>query len=198
MTARTGMTQLISDLRVLTEAGASEWVLGTVTFWDDAQLQNVLDRTVQEFILSPMDSLPTYSSGGTLLYNDYQIKFGNIEQTTGGTAIFYVQDGNYNTVGTALYTSDYRRGKVTFSASTEGTTSFYATGRSYDLNAAAAEVWRIKANHVANSFDFTTDNTSVRKSQVYQHYVDRAEHFESLSTSGVSQAALHRSDDVIG
>lgn len=198
MTARTGMGYLISDLRVLTEAGTAEWTLGTITFWDDDQMQSVLDKHRKEFILSPLESMPTYSSGGTLLYNDYQIQFGNIEETTGGTAIFYVQDGNYNTIGTALYTSDYRRGKVSFVTNTEGTTSYYATGKSYDLYAAAAEVWRIKANHVATAFDFSTDNTSVRKSQVYQHYVDRAEHFESLSTSGVSQAAIHRSDDVIG
>jgi len=196
--ARTGMTELLSDLRALTEAGTAEWTLGSLTFWDDTQLQDVLDRHVTDFILSPIQSLPTYTTGGTLLYNDYQIAFGNIEQTTGGTAIFYIQDGSYNTVGTALYSADYRRGKVNFPTSTQGTTSYYATGRSYDLNGSAAEVWRIKANHVATSFDFKTDNTSVSKSQVYKHFLERAEHFESLSTGGVKQAWIKRSDDAIG
>jgi hypothetical protein len=126
------------------------------------------------------------------------VSFGNIEQTTGGTSIFYVQDGNYNTVGTALYSSDYRRGKFTFATSTEGTTSFYATGRSYDLNASAAEIWRIKANHLTTAFDFSTDNTSVKKSQIYKHFSERAAHFESLSSAGVNHASIRRSDDVIG
>lgn len=198
MTARAGMTQLISDLRVLTEAGTAEWTLGTITFWDDDQVQNVLDKHVTEFVFTPLEAKPTYTSGGSLLYNDYHVDFENIEQTTGGTAIFYVQNGNYENIGTALYTADYRRGKITFGTNTQGTASFYATGKSYDLNAAAAEIWRVKANHAASSFDFSADNTSVKKSQVYEHYMERAEHFESLSSSGVSNAWLHRSDDVIG
>ena len=67
-----------------------------------------------------------------------------------------------------------------------------------NLNAAAAQVWRLKANHAATSFDFTTDNTSVKKSQVYQHFIERAEHFEALSSGGVKYAWIRRSDDVIG
>lgn len=198
MTARAGMSQLIADLRVLTEAGTAEWTLGTITFWDDDQMQNILDKHVVDFVFSPMESLTTYNTDGSLLYNDYKVNFENIEQTTGGTAIFYIQNGNFENVGTALYNADYRKGKFTFPTNTQGTTSFYATGRSYDLNASAAEIWRIKANHASTSFDFSADNTSVKKSQVYEHYKERAEYFESLSSNGVNNVWLRRSDDVIG
>lgn len=198
MTARAGMTQIINDLRVLTEGGTAEWTLGTITFWDDDQMQNVLDKHVTEFVFRPMLAIPTYDTDGLLAYNDYEIGIGNIEQTTGGTSIFYIQDGNFDIAGTALYSADYRKGKFTFATNTQGTTSFYATGKSYDLNASAAEIWRIKANHVANTFDFSTDNTSVKKSQIFDHYNERADYFESIATTGVSHVSLKRSDDVIG
>lgn len=198
MTARTGMAQLISDLRVLTEAGTAEWTLGTISFWDDDQIQNVLDKHVVEFVFSPMKAITTYATDGSLLYNDYQIDYENVEQTTDGTSVFYIQNGSFENIGTALYTPNYRRGRFTFTTNTQGTASFYATGRSYDLNAAAAEVWRIKANHASASFDFDTDNTSVKKSQIYEHYRERAEYFEAMSKGGVRTAWLTRSDDVIG
>lgn len=197
MTARSGMSDIIRDLRILTEAGTAEWTLGTITFWDDDQLQNVLDDYYQPFTFEPMEDVPTYGAGGTLLYNVYEITDrANIEKTTGGTSVFYLQDGNFSNVGTALYSIDYKRGIVTFSTDTQGTTTFYATGKSYDINAAAAQVWRVKANHYATAFDFTTDNTSVKKSQVYQHCLERAEHFEQMGQESVIQASITRSDDV--
>jgi hypothetical protein len=190
------MTQIISDLRVLTEAGTADWTLGTATFWDDDQMQDVLDKHRTEFVFEPMQDFPTYGTTGDLVYNDYRADFNNIEATTGGTAVFFIQDSSYAVAGTALYTADYRRGKFTFVADTEGE-SHYVTGRSYDLNNAAAEIWRIKANHYATSFDFSTDNTTVKKSQVYQHCLERAEYFEGLSTSAVTQAIIYRSDDAV-
>lgn len=196
MTARTGMTEIISDLRVLTEAGASEWILGNITFWDDAQLQNILDKHREDFVFQPLEAKPVYGTGGTVIYKEYEVEeYENLEQTTGGTSIFYIQNGNFDTAGTALYTMDYRRGRVYFTDNQIGA-YYYATGRSYDLNSAAAEVWRIKANHYATNFDFSTDNHSVKKSQVYDHCIERAEYFEGMSENGVVQAHISRSDDV--
>lgn len=196
MTARTGMTQILSDLRMLTEAGTAEWTLGALTFWDDDRLQDVADKHRTEFVFQPMGEYPTYDTSGNLSYNDYTAGFENIEQTTGGTAIFYIQDSSFAFAGTANWTADYRRGKFTFSTDTEGE-SHYATGRAYDLNAAAAEVWRIKANHYATAFDFSTDNTTVKKSQVYDHCIERAEYFEGLAKGSMVQASIMRSDDVV-
>jgi hypothetical protein len=188
------MSEIISDLRVLTEAESSEWTLGNITFWDDTQLQNILDKHREDFTFQPLEAYPVYSTGGTLIYKEYEVEYKNIEQTTGGTAIFYVQDGNFDTAGTATWTADYRRGRIYFTDNQIGMV-FYATGRAYDLNSAAAEVWRIKANHYATNFDFSTDNHSVKKSQVYDHCIERAEYFEGLSESSVVQAHISRSDD---
>lgn len=194
MTVRSGMSEIINDLRVITEAGSSEWTLGNLTFWDDTQLQNILDKHREDFTFQPLEEHPVYSTGGTLIYREYEVEYKNIEQTTGGTAIFYIQDGNFDTAGTATWTADYRRGRITFTDNQAGL-SFYATGRAYDLNSAAAEVWRIKANHYATNFDFSTDNHNVKKSQVYDHCIERAEYYEGLSESSVVQAHISRSDD---
>jgi hypothetical protein len=137
---------------------------------------------------------PTQGAGGTLLYNEYRSSYGMFEQTTGGTAIFYVQDSTGATQGTALWNADYRRGVVTFGSNTAGTV-YFVTGRSYDLDAAAAEVWRRKASHYApTSFDFSTDNHSVSRSQVYKHCLEMAEYYRDMSGDAVQSVQMYRGD----
>ena len=87
------------------------------------------------------------------------LRLGNLES---GTAVFTVQQYNGGTA--PAYTADYNTGVITFTADTEGT-AYMLTARSYDVNAAAAEVWRNKAANAAKYFDFSTDNHSVKKSQ---------------------------------
>ena len=89
MTARTGMTEIISDLRVLTEAGASDWILGNITLWDDAQLQNILDKHREDFVFQPLEAKPVYGTGGTVIYKEYEVEeYENLEQTTGSLIYF--------------------------------------------------------------------------------------------------------------
>jgi len=107
--------------------------------------------------------------------------------------VFYVQDGTGAVQGTSAYTPDYRRGVVQFAADTSGTT-YYLTGRSYDLDAAAADVWRRKASHYASSFDFSTDNHSVTRSQVYAHCLEMASFFEAKSGDAVTTINMYRGD----
>jgi hypothetical protein len=198
MTARTGMANLISDLRGLAEAGTAEYTIigsgGTVTYFDDDQLQNILDTNRRDVIFEPLAMYPTQISGGSLSYQDYRSHFGYYEATTGGTAIFYLQDSTGANIGTSLYTPDYRRGQVQFS-SNQGGSVYYVTGRSYDLNSAAAGVWRQRAAHYsATSFDFSTDNHSVSRSQVYQHCLEMASFFEGMSGESIQTIPMFRSD----
>jgi hypothetical protein len=137
---------------------------------------------------------PVQIAGGSLSYQDYRSSFGYLEATTGGTAILYLQDSTGATIGTANYTPDYRRGQFQFSANQAGSV-YYLTGRSYDLNAAAADVWRRKAAHVApTSFDFSTDNHSINRSQVYKHSLEMADYFEGKSSNSVTSVQSFRSD----
>jgi hypothetical protein len=69
------------------------------------------------------------------------------------------------------------------------------TGSSYDLQSAAADVWRRKASHVApTSFDFSTDNHSVSRSQVYQHCLEMAEFYEDRGANSIQVVPMFRSD----
>lgn len=192
--ARSGMTALLTELRTLAEAGTADYSLGSTSYWSDDQLQDVLDSHRTDVVFEYLGVLPTVGVGGTTLYNDYRSKYGNLEATTGGTAIMYLQDSTGAFIGTANYTPDYRRGQFQFSADQRGTV-YYMTGRSYDLNAAAAEIWRKKAAHYApSSFDFSTDNHSISRSQVYAHCKEMASEFTSMSGDSIQVVNMYRGD----
>jgi hypothetical protein len=83
---------------------------------------------------------------------------------------------------------------ITFSADTLGT-AYFVTGRSYDLNAAAAEIWRKKASHYApTSFNFSTDNHSISREQVYTHCMEMAQFFDGISNTAIQTIQTYRSD----
>lgn len=192
------MASLITELRGLTEAGTADYSIvgsaGTTNYWDDNQLQDVLDIHRRDIVFEQLHLYPYQVAGGSLSYTDYRSRYGYYEQTTGGTEIFYVQNSTGANVGTANYTPDYRRGVLIFGTDQRGTV-YYLTGRSYDLNAAAADVWRRKAAHVApTSFDFSTDNHSISRSKVYDHALEMARFFEGKSSGAISSVPIFRSD----
>ena len=192
--ARSGMSSLITELRGLTEAGATDYTVTSSTYWSDDHLQDILDLHRHDIIFEQLSMYPVQIAGGSISYQDYRSGFGFLEATTGGTSILYLQDSTGATIGTANYTPDYRRGQFQFSANQSGSV-YYLTGRSYDLNAAAADVWRRKAAHVApTSFDFSTDNHSISRSQVYKHSLEMADYFEGKSSNSVTTVQSFRGD----
>jgi len=198
MAARSGMADLITELRGMTEAGTADYTIvgsaGTTSYWDDDQLQNILDVHRNDIVFEQLSMFPYRVAGGSLSYTDYRSSYDYYEATTGGTAIFYVQDSTGSAIGTSNYTPDYRRGVVIFGSDQAGTV-YYLTGRSYDLNAAAADVWRRKASHYApSSFDFSTDNHSISRSQVYNHCLEMAEFFELKGSGAIQSVQMFRGD----
>jgi hypothetical protein len=192
--ARTTLSGLIEELRGLTEAGTAEYTLGTTVYWNDDALQNILDLHRKDLRFMQLQSYPDTVQGGSLEYKEYRSSYGFYEQTGGGTSIFYLQDSTGATLGTALWNADYRRGVFTFVNTTLGT-SVYLTGRTYDMNAAAADVWRKKASHYApSSFDFSTDNHRIDRSQVYDHALEMASYFEGMSGGAIQSTKMYRSD----
>lgn len=189
--ARTGMQTLIDTVRGYANAAPDEWEVSTdtslVTYWSDDEVQRVLDRHKSEYIHALMSVEPTYSAGA-IVYKQYRLGATDVES---GTAVFKVED----TAGTVTgYTVDYARGVVTFTADQSGK-SFWWSGFSYDLNAAAADIWRMKASHVANLVDFSTDGHSVKRSQQAKQYLDMAGYYQNRSTSeGVTIARIVRDD----
>jgi hypothetical protein len=188
MAARTGMSELIEVLRGMGNAGTADSTVGTVTYWSDEQLQRILDANRLNVYQEPI--YPAESFQGTSY--EYQSQWDNYEQTTGGTAIFYLEDGTGAKVSSSAYSVDYLNGHITFTADTAGAL-YYLTGRSYDLNAAAAEVWRQKASQSAVSqFDWSTDNMSVKRSQVQANYQNQADYYQGKARP--KQVSLWRGD----
>ena len=189
--ARTGMQTLIDTVRGYANAAPDEWTISTDTslieYWSDEEIQRVLDRHKREYIHELMDAQPTYESG-TTVFKQYLLGATNVE---GGTVVFRVED----TAGTVSgYTVDYTRGIVTFSTDQSGK-AFYWSGFAYDLDAAAADIWRMKAAHATEWGDGSTDGHAVKRSQQAQQYLTMANYFQQRSASeGVQTVRIVRDD----
>jgi len=191
MAIRTGMQTLILTVRGYANAGTSEWTVttdtGILTYWDEYQLQQVLDRHKVEYIHADLQPIQSYS-GGSAIYLQYRTNVPDIES---GTAVFKVEDVS----GTVTPSSvDYARGVVTF-ATDQASKSYWWSGFAYDLNAAAADIWRLKGSHAAEMVDWSTDGHNVKRSQQVKACLDMASYYQNRSSSeGVNTAKVTRDD----
>jgi len=194
MAVRSTMTRLMQLLRGLTNAGTADYTIGLFTYWSNDQLQDALDRHstfVKDEPLYPKKSL---ESGGAISYYDYQSRYRFFEQTNGGTAVFIVKDGT----GAAQtgWTANYENGEITFSTDQAGAV-YYLTGTSFDVYAAAADVWYQKAAHAADMIDFSTDGHNIKRSHLVQTALKMAQKYESMAGAPVgstSTGEMVRSD----
>jgi hypothetical protein len=178
----------------MTNAGTADITAGTLTYFSDNQLDTIFDRHSVNFIHSEIEAeYPQFLSGNVLSWTQYPIGYDHVEQSTGGTAIFIVQNNSGGTVSASDYSVDYTRGIVTFNADTKGL-EYYVTGFAYDIYAAAAEIMQMKANAVSNQFDFSTDNHSVKKSQVYTNHIKQMDYFRSKSKNSGGHGMMYRED----
>lgn len=182
--ARTGMTDLIGQIRVFCNLGTNDYTLGTSTFWSDDNVQTVLDRHKVTVIEDELLEVPNTISGGSIEYKIFHSRFGNFEQTTGGTAIFTIEDSAGTIIGTSNYTVDYANGIVTFGSNQAGS-SRYLTGYSYDIYNTAADVWRMKAGAYGESVNFKTDNMSVNRGDLIKNALSMASQYSMMGNSKV-------------
>jgi hypothetical protein len=187
------MLDLIDTVRGMADVGPADFKIGAVSYWSDAQIQKALDKHRVDIYQEELESWPVLSTAGEWEYYDYRASRGNLES---GTAVFNLQD---MTGGTApAHSIDYTSGIITFTADTEGY-SYMLTARSYDVNAAAADIWRGKAANAAKYYDFRTDNHQVSKSQLYKQFMDMANLFLSQSdTQSFNVTQINRNDVNIG
>jgi sirohydrochlorin ferrochelatase len=179
------MTELIDELRLLTDTGATDYTLGQTTYWSDDHLQQALDRRRADWKFVELPYAEGYS-GGAVVVTDYLLGHRWIERDVD------VLDLSGNAYGTALYTIDYDRGRVVFTASTGGS-SVYVNAQVYDLNRAAADVWRQKAGHLAKRYDVSTDNQRLTRSQLLKQALEMAQMYEGLA--GPTTVLVSRGDE---
>ena len=188
---RATMLSLIRTLRGMTDAGTADYTIAGVGYWNDDHLLNVLDRYRTDVYREQLTPIEKHAGSGTISYYNHLSEYRNFEQTSGGTAIFWLETSDGTDIGTASYTMDYGNGIATFSADTSGTV-YYLTGRSFDLNRAAADVWRQKAAHYAGMFSFSTDNHRVDKGQLIKSAMQMANVYDGMS--GPTVSTMYRSD----
>jgi hypothetical protein len=158
--ARSGMADIIAELRSLTETSANDYAIGNAIFWSDKQLQDILDRNAFELENEMMQLIPTRKTGG-YSYTEYYIGRKWIEQDASGTSLFKVRDATGAIISTSLYTVDYNVGEVSFNADQVVAVNYFVDCYSYDIMTSAADIWRKKMVHYASAYNFSTDNHSV-------------------------------------
>lgn len=157
--ARATMAALITRVRGLVGDPP-----GLSTVFSDAEVQDVLDRHRMDVVHEPLAPDEDWAGAGAVRWTVYRSRWRHFEATDGGSAVFVVEDGIGDNLGTAAWSADYQRGMVTFAAD-QGGTALYLTGRSYDPHGAAAELLEEWAAKVAVDFDFQADGQRFDRSQ---------------------------------
>jgi hypothetical protein len=187
--ARSGMQTLIDTVRGYANAAPDEWTVSTntslVEYWSDEEIQRVLDRHKTEYIHEPLEPIGAYALGNPVILR-YRTGVHNLE----GGSEFKVEDVSGTVTPASI---DYARGIVTFATDQAGK-PYWWTGFEYDLHAAAADIWRMKASHVAGLVDFSTDGHSIKRSQQAQQYLDMSLYYQQRSNEGVQTARIVRGD----
>lgn len=194
--ARAGMANLITEMRVLCQAGTADYSVAGVAYFSDDQIQASLDETRAELRDVGLVDRPQRGTAG-YSYLDYEIPRTAgawFEEAATGSG-WAVRDGTGATVGTALYSVNYRARMVTFASNTGGS-AYLLDARAYDLNRAAANLWRRRAALEALRVDWSSDNHNVKASQRRDFCLDMAAQFEAQA--GPSSGQFVRIDEVWG
>lgn len=194
MTARTGMTTLITRLRQMTEAGTADYAVAGTTYWTDADMQSHLDTYRVRVANLELVRRPEYVSGKSI-YVRYEMPRGieAVEGTAGGTTVFRVSDSTGATVAFSAFTFGDREMAVEFTADQEGSARYFS-GFIYNIQAAAGEVWKMKAAHSWTAINFSADFHKFDREAIYAHCLDMAKLFGRSVTNRVGAGRMVRTD----
>ena len=186
------MANLILRLRAMTQTATGDYLLGSVSYWTDEHLQDVLDQYRTDMERCLLRSEPEYVDGASVYYDYYTPPgSGNFEELGSGVEAWAVRDGNGALIATADYTINYLNGHIRFDTNQAGQAR-YLRARFFDLNRAAADVWRQKAAHVALRYDIQTDNHRLTRSQMRAACLEMATYYDRQA--GPTHGQLVRSD----
>ena len=175
--ARTGMANLILRWRRMVDD------TGTAV-WSADQAQQILDSHRYDIWGEVLTPVPIHENNDTVWYT-YNASRGNLEETTGGTAIFRVYNSGGTAIGTATYTPDYERGAVVFAADQDGT-AYKLDARSYDLAAAAVDGWLERMGKVSGWYTFRSEGKGFDRSDYFKHCKAMAEFYRAESPMTIS------------
>lgn len=183
--SRSTMAHLITELRGMVDAGTADYTVGTVSYWTDDQLQTRLDANRTYVNFEAIRGLP--NNGTAITYTIFPTERVWWEDT------MVVQEVGGGTIGTANYTADLMTGVITFTAN-QGGSARYVTGYTYNLFRSASDIWNRKAAHYVTAVDWSTDNHSMKRSQLIQQARQMAMTYGDLAGQGMS-VNMDRVDD---
>ena len=93
MAARSGMAQLIADVRLMADAGESEHSVGGRTYYTDDDIQRYLDQHRENIYREYLRNEPEYGSGSAE-YHYYYFRYAHVEGTASGSLAWLITDGN--------------------------------------------------------------------------------------------------------
>jgi hypothetical protein len=175
--ARASMSNLIDDLRALANAGTADYSIGATAYFSDDHMQSALERHATIYDFEFMEPFAQRSGAGWV-YKIFDSHIANWEDTP------QIYDGNGNEVTTG-FTVNYQTGRVTFATDQTGIARMIS-GTAYNVNLAAADVWRQKAAYYADAYDLSTDNHSLSRSQLAAQAKERASYFSAIGRAGQS------------
>lgn len=167
MAFRSGMAHLVTRLQRIVDDTAE-------SVWTTQELQDTLDEHKIRIWRELLEMEKTELSATDYEYRVFHSRHTNLE--AGGSAYFNVEDATGTQRETADFTADYVRGIVTTTVNQAGT-GLYLTGWSYDLDGAAADLWRERAGRVASYYDVRTDGHNLSRSQWHKHCLTQAERY---------------------
>lgn len=192
---RAGMVNLISRLRGLTNAGTADYSIAGVTYWNDGQMLEYLDQTMQQYKMLMLVEKPGYQ-GGSAVWYDYEIPRSigrNYEEYSATDLNFVVRDNVGSAVGTANYSVNYLAGLVRFTTDQAGA-DYYVDVRTFNVYEAAAQIWEAKAGHVSGNVDWQSDNHQVKASQEAEHCLKMAQKLRNMG-GGIKVSTMFRVDE---
>jgi hypothetical protein len=168
-----------NGIAIVVEYQASE-------FTDD-DLEDVLDGHVTHVEEQPLRWLPDSEPGGSIAYYRAALGYRDLEGTASGTIYWNLLDSTGSAV--PAYTPDYITGQVRFTADTSGS-SYYWTGRSYDLFSAAADIWERKAAGMADWYQFESEGQRFSRHQAFDHAREMAAIMRARAGQNVQAGAM--------
>lgn len=187
MAARAGMANPILKLRNLAQVGTSDYTISGTAYWDDNQLQTVLDEHRIDIFQVAMRAQATQDGSGTVKYFDYFFDSGDWEE---GTPTFICATSLGSAVAPTL---NYQSGHASFGTVNQLGTAYYYSGRRFDMFGAAADVWRRKAGNVSAYYTFSADGQTMNRSDLQKNYLEMARYFDSQSAPLTVQ--VYRGDE---
>lgn len=187
MAVRPGMTDLIAELRGLTDTATDQYEVGGVSYWTDDHIQNALDLFVVDLNDVQLTPEPLHYNG-YWEYRRFYIPKNYPHWLESDTVVVLDHEGKVTTTPYTYY--DYRR-LFEFTKDVDTAVTFLRAV-AYNMNLAAAHIWEMKASHTARLVEFKAGQTSIKENQEHEQCLKMARMFKNKS--GVKTSTIRRSD----